>query len=101
MKISFDLKERAKKIENLSEQEQLKVIYMWVKQGVINLPEFKFLLSPILESEKNGRDWFNNFQEVDSFVFNQLNVDDVITSNTSPAQNTIANIKQLIEKAKC
>lgn len=94
----FDFENKRDRFEQLYGDEQLKLLYMWVKQGVLSLREFKKLLSPIFESEKNGRDWFNNFQDVDNFVFNQLDVDGIITSNSSPAENTIANIKQLMKR---
>jgi hypothetical protein len=61
-------------------------------------------LIELKESNKNGKNWFNAYQEIDSFLFLELernNLDfPLIKGNDDPSKNTIEAIKMLIAKAK-
>lgn len=44
----FKMDEKSKKLDNLdSMDDKLKMIWMWIKQGQLNLKEFKQLLAHI------------------------------------------------------
>lgn len=90
---------------SVNKKDKLPLIYKWSKEGSINENDFTLLISIIVEEDveqerRNNGDWFNQFQEVDDFVFNSLDVDRVIVNKETPSQNTIANIKQLIQSWK-
>lgn len=40
----YDLEQKAKKIQNMDYNQALDLIYMWVKQGVVNKRQFKKLI---------------------------------------------------------
>lgn len=50
------------------------------------------------ESNKNGMDWFNSYQDIDNFLFDELEKKglEFITKFDKPELNTIASIKLLI-----
>lgn len=41
----FVFKERVKRLEELNKDERIKMVWMWCKQNVINLNQFKQLIS--------------------------------------------------------
>ena len=41
----FDFEERVKKLEELNKDERIKMVWMWCKQNVITLNQFKQLIS--------------------------------------------------------
>lgn len=41
----FKLKDCISKIENLNNEERIKIIWGWIKQGHINLSQFKILVN--------------------------------------------------------
>lgn len=55
-------------------------------------------LSELEESNKNGMDWFNSYQDIDNFLFNELDKKglEFITDFEKPELNTIASIKLLM-----
>lgn len=55
-------------------------------------------LQELEESNKNGMDWFNSYQDIDNFIFNELDKKglEFITEFEKPELNTIASIKLLI-----
>lgn len=55
-------------------------------------------LSEIEESNRNGMDWFNSYQDIDSFLFDELDKKglEFITEFEKPELNTIASIKLLM-----
>ncbi|WP_178985160.1 hypothetical protein [Winogradskyella helgolandensis] len=61
-------------------------------------------LIELKESNENGKNWFNAYQEIDSFLFSELernNLDfPIIKGSDDPSKNTIEAIKMLIAKAK-
>ncbi len=55
----------------------------------------------LIESNKNGMEWFNAYGEVDSFIFEELHKlgeEFVVVSEEKPYQNTIESIKLLMSK---
>ncbi len=58
-------------------------------------------LEELIKSEENGKAWFNSYQEVDNFLFNELeelNIDfPLVDYNDLPEINTIEAIKLLCE----
>ena len=50
------------------------------------------------ESNKNGMDWFNSYQDIDNFLFEELDKKglDFVTEFEKPHLNTIASIKLLM-----
>jgi hypothetical protein len=50
------------------------------------------------ESNKNGTNWFNSYQDIDNFLFDELDKKglEFITEFEKPELNTIASIKLLI-----
>ena len=61
-------------------------------------------LIELKESNENGKQWFNAYQEIDRFLFDELeksNLDfPIIEGNDDPSKNTIEAIKMLIAKTK-
>lgn len=55
-------------------------------------------LSKLEESNKNGMDWFNSYQDIDNFLFEELDKKglEFITEFEKPELNTIASIKLLM-----
>lgn len=55
-------------------------------------------LSELEESSRNGMDWFNSYQDVDNFLFDELDKKglEFITEFEKPELNTIASIKLLM-----
>ena len=55
-------------------------------------------LQELEESNKNGMDWFNSYQDVDNFLFDELDKKglEFITNFEKPHLNTIASIKLLM-----
>lgn len=55
-------------------------------------------LLELQESNKNGMDWFNSYQDIDNFLFDELNKKglEFIIDYERPEQNTIASIKLLL-----
>ena len=56
-------------------------------------------IEQLKESDKNGQDWFNAYQEIDSFLFEELEKvgkDFPIISQDKPELNTIEAIKVLL-----
>lgn len=55
-------------------------------------------LSKLEESNKNGMDWFNSYQDIDNFLFEELDKKglEFITKFEKPELNTIASIKLLM-----
>ena len=55
----------------------------------------------LIESDKNGKGWFNSYQDVDAFLFSELDKLDleftILKDNDKPHLNTIEAIKRLIE----
>jgi hypothetical protein len=43
----YDLERRVEKIQNMDYNQALDIIYMWVKQDVINKKQFKHLIKKI------------------------------------------------------
>ena len=57
----------------------------------------------LIVSEANGRKWFNAYQEVDEFLFDELKKigkDYPIISETCQELNTIEAIRQLVDHSK-
>ena len=57
-------------------------------------------LSEIEDSNRNGMDWFNSYQDIDNFLFDELDKKglEFITEFEKPELNTIASIKLLMCK---
>lgn len=58
-------------------------------------------IDKLIESDKNGQAWFNAYQDIDSFLFKELDKigkEFPIIDNDNPAINTIEAIKILIKK---
>ena len=55
-------------------------------------------LSEIEDSNRNGMDWFNSYQDIDNFLFDELDKKGLkfITEFEKPELNTIASIKLLM-----
>lgn len=55
-------------------------------------------LSELEESNRNGMDWFNSYQDIDNFLFDELYKKglEFITEFEKPELNTIASIKLLM-----
>ena len=55
-------------------------------------------LQELEESNKNGMDWFDSYQGIDNFLFNELDKKglEFITDFEEPHLNTIASIKLLM-----
>lgn len=55
-------------------------------------------LQELEESNKNGMDWFNSYQDIDNFLFDELDKKglEFITDFEKPHLNTIASIKLLM-----
>lgn len=55
-------------------------------------------LSELEESSRNGMDWFNSYQDIDNFLFDELDKKglEFITEFEKPELNTIASIKLLM-----
>lgn len=55
-------------------------------------------LQELEESNKNGMDWFDSYQDIDNFLFNELDKKglEFITDFEKPHLNTIASIKLLM-----
>ena len=55
-------------------------------------------LSELEESNRNGMDWFNSYQDIDNFLFDELDKKGLkfITEFEKPELNTIASIKLLM-----
>ena len=55
-------------------------------------------LQELEESNKNGMDWFDSYQDIDNFLFNELDKKglEFITDFEEPHLNTIASIKLLM-----
>ena len=55
-------------------------------------------LSEIEDSNRNGMDWFNSYQDIDNFLFDELDKKglEFITEFEKPELNTIASIKLLM-----
>jgi hypothetical protein len=58
-------------------------------------------IEELVKSDNNGKDWFDSYQEVDNFLFNELeklNIDfPLLEYNMKPELNTIEAIKLLTE----
>ena len=56
-------------------------------------------IKQLLESDKNGQGWFNSYQEIDLFLFNELDKkgkEFPIIDNNKPEINTIEAIRLLL-----
>lgn len=55
-------------------------------------------LQELEESNRNGMDWFDSYQDVDNFLFNELDKKglEFVTNFEKPHLNTIASIKLLM-----
>lgn len=55
-------------------------------------------LQELEESNKNGMDWFNSYQDIDNFLFDELDKKglEFVTDFEKPHLNTIASIKLLM-----
>lgn len=55
-------------------------------------------LQELEESNRNGMDWFDSYQDVDNFLFNELDKRglEFVTNFEKPHLNTIASIKLLM-----
>ena len=55
-------------------------------------------LSELEESNRNGMEWFNSYQDIDNFLFDELDKKglEFITDFEKPELNTIASIKLLM-----
>ena len=55
-------------------------------------------LQELEESNRNGMDWFNSYQAIDDFLFNELDKKglEFVTNFEKPHLNTIASIKLLM-----
>ena len=59
-------------------------------------------IKELIESEKNGQDWFNAYGEIDDFLFNELDKvgkEFPIIDEDKPELNTIEAIKLLLNCA--
>lgn len=66
--------------------------------GEHNITEIEML--ELQQSDKNGSDWFNSYQDVDDFLFKELDKNglEFVTEFDDVATNTIESIKRLIGK---
>lgn len=55
-------------------------------------------LSELEESNRNGMEWFNSYQDIDNFLFDELDKKglEFVTEFEKPELNTIASIKLLM-----
>jgi hypothetical protein len=55
-------------------------------------------LAELEESNRNGMNWFNSYQDIDNFLFEELDKKglEFITKFEKPELNTIASIKILL-----
>ena len=55
-------------------------------------------LSELEESNRNGMEWFNSYQDIDNFLFDELGKKglEFVTEFEKPELNTIASIKLLM-----
>jgi len=55
-------------------------------------------LSELEKSNRNGMKWFNSYQDIDNFLFDELDKKglEFVTEFEKPESNTIASIKLLI-----
>ena len=56
------------------------------------------VLSKLEESNRNGMEWFNSYQDIDNFLFDELDKKglEFVTEFEKPELNTIASIKLLM-----
>ena len=56
------------------------------------------VLSELEESNRNGMEWFNSYQDIDNFLFDELDKKglEFVTEFEKPELNTIASIKLLM-----
>lgn len=72
----------------------------YFKKRLINKDDEEFisLVRLLDKAQKNGKGWFNAYQDIDNFLFDELEKKglEFVTDFKKPQQNTIASIKRLI-----
>lgn len=51
--VDYDVVKRRGRLESLSYDASVRVLWQWIKEGIVNLHEFKDLMS-VLEEKKNA-----------------------------------------------